>query len=528
MALAALLAAGCAGELDRGGPDGFVPAPAVLPRLTASQHRNTLVDVFGADLPPTAAPADTNPYLFFSIGATTTELSELGAQQYAGAAEVVSSWVTADAARAAAVLGCAPVAADDPCVESIVAEVGLRLFRRPLTGDEQAAWAQVARDTARGDALRGVRQALYGMLQSPAFLYRAELGEPDPAASTRLRYSSYEMASRLSFLLWDTAPDRELLDAAARDELVSAAGLHVQAARLLESPRARDAVQAFFAQYLDLARLDHLDRDPAVFPAFTPTIAAAMKAELRLLVDDRVFRSDDDIRTLFSSRRTFVNRELAALYGVEAPGATDVAFVPVELPADGPRAGILTSAGLLAMNAHLTETSPTRRGKFLRERILCQKVQEAGDEVDLTIDPPDGVANTLRERLERHVTDPSCQGCHAFIDPPGYLFEHFDPIGAYRTEDNGYPIDATGDLDGLPMADARDLGEALAADRRVTACMVTQLYRHASGRLELPDEAPVLADLERAFAASGYRFQDLLVELVMSAGFRTVAREVAP
>src|SRR5690606_9916586 len=137
---------------------------------------------------------------------------------------------------------------------------------------------------------------------------------------------------------------------------------------------------------------------------------------------DLVFRRDADVRELFSAPRTFVNSELAALYAAEAAGASAVAFVPVQPPADGPRAAVLTLGALLAMNAHQTETSPTLRGKYVRERVLCQEVPPPPDDVDTSLDEATGTARTLRERLERHRTDPACAGCHAFIDPPGFLF----------------------------------------------------------------------------------------------------------
>jgi hypothetical protein len=521
------LAASCQREVKE--TDAGEPPPPVLPRLTQAQYRNTLVDVFGPALPVVPLPSDTNPYLFYSIGAASTALSELGAQQYADAADALSQWLTAEPVRSEAVLGCAPASVDDPCVAQIVTSVGLRLYRRPLTTDEVARWTAVVADTARGDARRGLRLALFGMLQSPHFLYRSELGEPDPEAPQRNRYTSYEMAGRLSFLLWDSAPDLELLEAAGRGELVTEAGIHAQAVRLLESPRARAAVQAFFTQYLDLSRLDGLERDPTKYPAFTPTIAESMKNEIRLLVDHYVFRENSDIRGLFSSRTTFVNRELADLYDVEAPGASEIAFVRVELPSDGPRAGILTSGAFLAVNAHQTETSPTLRGKYVRERVLCAEVPPPPDDVDLQIPPPDGQANTLRERLERHRSSEICASCHAVLDPPGFLFENFDAIGAARDNDRGFPLDTSGDLEGIPLAGARDLAAVLEHEPRVGNCIVKQLYRHASARLDTKAERGVLVSLQNQFAASGYRFQELLLELAVSRGFRTIAApEVSP
>ncbi len=496
----------------------FVPGEPVMPRLTATQYRNTLTDVFGEDLPRTPVEPDTNPYLFYSIGAATTEVSETGVEQYAEAAFLVAEAVFADPARRARVLTCEP--ADEACLDAYVRGLGRRLFRRPLGEDEVAQWLAVARDTAGDDPLVGAESVLAGMLQSPAFLYRAEVGEPAGATN---RYTSWEMAARLAFLLTDAAPDDALLDAAARGELLDDASLEAHARRLLETPRAREAVQAFFAQYFDLGGLRDVDLDPAQYPGFSPGLLRAMETEVRLLVDDVVFRRGGDVRTLFSAPRAYVNRDLAALYGVDAPGATATAFVPVEFGPETPRAGLLTLGAFLTMNAHRTETSPTLRGKFVRERVLCQEVPPPPPDVDLNLERRADSPPTLRERLEEHRSNPTCAGCHAFIDPPGFLFEHYDSMGRYRETAEGHPIDSSGDLDGLPLTDALDLADVIADDDRVGKCIARQLFRYASGRLEARAERPALKALERAFAESGYDFRALLVALVLSDAFRLVA-----
>jgi hypothetical protein len=253
-------------------------------------------------------------------------------------------------------------------------------------------------------------------------------------------------------------------------------------------------------------------------------MARSMRTEVELLVDDLVFRRDADARELFSTRHTFANAELAALYGIEAPGATAVAFVPVDLPEDGPRAGVLTLGAFLAMNAHPTDTSPTLRGKYVRERVLCQTVPPPPPDVITDLTPDPSMPRTLRERLEEHRHNAICASCHSFIDPPGFLFESFDAAGVFRTADPmGFALDTHGDLDGAPLAGARDLAEMLRNDPRVPACMVRQLFRHASGRLERPGDEGALGALEQEFAAHGYRFGELLVALAISLGFRTLA-----
>lgn len=510
------------GEVDTP-PPPYAPVAASLPRLTAAQYGNVVRDVFGAT-PAVTLEADTNPYLFYNLGAARTTLSERGVEQYEAAAHAIAAAVFADAARRDALVGCDP--AEPTCTADFVGRLGLRLFRRPLSAEETTAWVDVAAAVAEGDLWRGLRFVVAGMLQAPSFLYRAEIGTPDGSGWRHL--GAYEIASKLSFLLWNTAPDEALLDAAATGALDDASGVHEQALRLLEDPRSRSAIRAFFAQYLDLGRLDSLDRDPTLYPAFSPTLADSMRTEVELMVDDIVNRRDGDLRELFSSRRTFLNAELAALYGVEAEGATPITFVPVELPAEGPRAGLLTTGAFLAMNAHPSETSPTLRGKYVRERVLCQTVLPPPDDIDIDLSPPsDGMPRTLRERLEEHRSNPQCATCHAFMDPPGMLFEHFDSVGAWRDTEPGGAIDSSGDLDGIPLEDASDLATMLRDDRRVPRCVVRQLYRHTMGRLEERQETAALVALEDTFAASGYRFRDLLVAFTTSEAFRTVAEPEA-
>jgi len=511
------------GETE-GEPLVFEPGPAVLPRLTGTQYRKSVTFLLGPGLPAVQLEPDTNPYLFFNIGATSTTLSELGTQQYEEAADELSHLAFDDPTARLALVGCEPAAPGDQCVQGFLEEFGRRAYRRPLTPDELLRWHQITIDLAAPDAWEGLRLAVAGMLQSPNFIYRVELGESDPEDATRLRYTSFEMASRLSFLLWNTTPDDMLLDAAEAGELLTKEGLREHGERMLADPRASEAVQEFFAQYFDLGRLDGLTRDPTIYPMFSSTLPASMRTEVRLLVDDFVFRRDADIRGIYGARTTFVNEELALLYGVDAPGASPIAFVPAELPEDGPRVGLLTLGAFLTMNAHETETSPTLRGKYVRERVLCQTVQPPPDDIDTDLGEDEADAETLRERLEAHRENPTCAGCHSFIDPPGFLFENFDSIGTYRVQDqNGFPIDASGDLDGQPLDNATQLGPLLADDPRVGRCVVTQLFRHAQGRLENDDEYEIIGDLDERFEHGGYRFKRLLLLLTTHEGFRTLA-----
>ncbi len=533
IALAGLACRGFIGDPGEEGPLA-PPAevelePANLPRLTASQHRNALVDLFGEPLPATPVEPDTNPFLFTSIGAASTTLSELGVEQIEQAAEGVTSFVFADPARRAELVGCEPASPGDACARGFLERFGRRAFRRPLAAGEIAMWTSVSVDLSGGDPWLGLRLATSGLLQSSSFVYRVELGEPDPEDDTRLRYTGFELASRLSFLLWDSIPDDALLDAAEAGDLHDPVLLEQQVRRLLDSPRAQANTRAFFEEFLDLGKLDGVTRDAELYPSFTPALRDAMRTEITLLVEDLVVRKDADIRDLYSTRHTFVNSELAELYGVDAEGATAITFVPVELPEDGPRAGLLTSAAFLTMNAHEASTSPTLRGKYLRERVLCDEVPPPPPDVSTEIEPDPIEPKTLREMLEQHRENPACRSCHEFVDPPGFLFESFDAIGAFRTEDNGYPVDTSGGLDEVALESARDLAALLETDERVGKCLVKQLYRHAHSRLDASGEEPALVEIEQRFAERGYRFRELLVALVTHESYRFLAEpEMSP
>ncbi|MGB0645894.1 MAG: DUF1592 domain-containing protein [Bradymonadia bacterium] len=512
--------------LDSGLPqnESYVIQPAVLPRLTATQYINTVEDIFGENLPVILLESDTNPDLFYSIGATSTDVTERAIELYSAAADQIASYALSPERRAETI-GCSPITLDDPCVSLFVQRIGRRLFRRPLTTNELAQWLDVATELGESDLNTGLKYALSGMLQSPFFLYRVVTGMPDPVEQDIMRLTPFEMASRLSFTLLNRGPDERLLDAAQNNELVDPQSIREHAERLLSEPEARTAVENFFAQYLDLKRLDETYRPLDRHPNFSPRLINAMEMEVKLLVSNIVFDNPRDIRGLFSEPQGYVNSDLADLYEIEVEGLTPNIFVPVTFDETTPRAGILTLGAFLTMNAHPTDTSPTLRGKYIRERVFCQEVPAPPDDIDLNLEQDEGEADTLRERLEAHREDPECAACHSFIDPPGFLFENYDGLGKYRTDADGHPVDATGELDGVPLNNAVELAAHLEDNATLIRCMVTQLYRHTQGRREEPDERPMLRALEDEFALSGYDFKSLMLALVQSPGFRTVSAE---
>ncbi|MEE2643456.1 MAG: DUF1592 domain-containing protein [Myxococcota bacterium] len=497
-------------------------APPVMARLTRTQYENTLQLLLGEGLPRFTLEVDTNPHLFYSIGAGETTLSLRGAELYSDAAAQVAELLQREPMRRLALFGCEPSGIDDACTLSGLDLALTRIFRERPDLETLEHWRALVENFGGGDPVDGLASVVEAALQSPRFLYQIASGEADPNRPGRRRYRSWELATRLAFFLTDRGPDLTLLEAAERDDLVDPQALRAHAERLLQEPTARGAIRGFFQQYLDLGRLEGVTRDPAHYPDFNARLVEAMGLEAQFLIDALVFDQEADMRELFSAPRAYVNKPLADFYGVDAPGATTNAFVPVEFPEEIPRAGFLGLGAFLTMNAHPTETSPTLRGKYLRERVLCQKVPDPPQDIDLSLEAEVGEAESLRDRLERHRSDPLCAGCHQFIDPPGYLFEHFDSVGRYRDAVDEIPIDASGELDGAPLYGARELARSLAEDPRVPACMVKQLYRFASGRLERPSEEEALTQLTEQFAASGYRFQALLLALVESPLFREV------
>jgi hypothetical protein len=260
--------------------------------------------------------------------------------------------------------------------------------------------------------------------------------------------------------------------------------------------------------------------DPTVYPNFTPTLRQAMQTELEMRVDDVVFGARGDFLSLFDSKTTFLNDELAKHYGLPSPGGTG--FSKVTIPADSPRAGILGSGAILSGMSLPERSMPTRRGKFVRETLLCQIVPQPPPEVMAQLPPPRNPNDQIRQILVDHRTNPSCAVCHAQMDPVGLGMENFDGVGRYRTMDKGKPIDATGNLDGVAFDGLAQLGAALRNASVAGPCLVSKLYTNALGRAPGERDGPVLNKLAASFAAGGNHLDQLLLELVASEGFRFV------
>jgi hypothetical protein len=506
-------------------PPPFQPAPGALRRLTRSQFRNAIRDVFGVDVDVNQLDPDIGQ--FAAVGAATVETSARGAEQYQTAIESAVNAVFDDAAKRSQFLGCTPASgAADACTKNFIQTMGRRAWRRPLEAEEVDQLTGIASSAATqlGSAVEGLRWATVALFASPNFLYRPELGAPD--AGGKLRFTGFETAGRLAFLVWNSLPDKQLLDDAAAGALATADGIRTAVNRLLDAPGGlgRESIGEFAQQYMELDRVLSQPKDATLYPVYTPDLQMAMVRDMRATWEAVAFDDKASALTLFSTTKATVNADLAKLYGIDATGLDAKTFKTVTLPADGPRIGILSKAGFLSQFANQMEGSPTLRGKFIREWLMCKAVPPPPGNVNFMLaDPPADMPMTKRQRLEAHRANPTCAGCHGLMDPMGLPLEAFDAIGAYRTMDRGLPIDPSGAVDGVAVADARAMGNAFAQNKSVANCMVRRFYAYAVGHDERDVDGSVVNSLAASFESSGYQLRDLVVATVTHDAFSSVA-----
>jgi hypothetical protein len=517
---------GALGSPANDGYPAFGPQAAFqLRRLTTEQYTTsaqTILGVSASGMPPIEEVSPVGG--FSAIGAGSGSVSGAGVGQFESAARFLAHAAFADMGARQKLVPCTPTGvADTTCIGSFVTTFGRRAFRRPLTADETTRYTAIAAQAAKdlGDAWQGLEAITSAFLQSPSFIYLVEAGEPDPQSAGRLRFTSYEMASRLAYFLTNDTPDDALLTAASSNALVTPAAVQAQAARLLALPEAHTAVGSFFRALLALDNLDVLTRPTALFPKYTATLGPAMKQETLTVVDDLVFASDGDYRHLFDQTDTFVNAELAGLYGVPAPAGTG--FARVTLPASAHRAGLLGQAGVLAARDHADGTSPTRRGLFVLTRLLCQNLPLAPP-ANLTIPPPPTGMITARQRLEQHASNAVCAACHRQTDPVGLALEHFDAMGVWRDTDHGLAIDDGGEYDGQSFQGEIGLGAFLRDHPALEPCLVQSLYGVGVGHLATEYDRATFTSLVHDFGANGAHVKALLAAIVASDGFRTLPK----
>ncbi|MEO0040068.1 MAG: hypothetical protein RIS38_1016 [Verrucomicrobiota bacterium] len=395
-----------------------------------------------------------------------------------------------------------------------------RAFRRPATNAEINRYAQVflAAEKAKGSWEAGAQAMIAVVLASPKFVFRAEQ-EEQPHAVDAHPVSEFALASRLSYFLWGSMPDEELFQLAFAKKLT--ANLESQARRLLKDPRSRYLTEGFGLQWLQLRQLSAVSPDPGMFPAFNDALRVSMMKETELFFAE-IVREDRSVLDLLDADFTYVDRNLAAFYGLKADfprerGAPP--FVRVKLP-PGERGGILTHASILTATSNPTRTSPVKRGKWIMEQILGSPPPPAPPSVPAL--EGQALKGNLRQRMEQHRQDPACASCHARMDAIGFAFEKFDAVGQVRATDEGQPIDASGRLpDGRTFAGAGDLKKILKADReKVVRNLASNLLTFGLGRGLDYYDGPAVDKITAATLKADARFSGLVMGVVLSEPFR--------
>jgi hypothetical protein len=402
-----------------------------------------------------------------------------------------------------------------------------RAFRRPPDAQDLSAY-QTAFTQGKelgGDFASGARAVVERSLQSAQFLYRIEVGEAVDAGRNLAQPSDYEMATRLSYLIWGSMPDQTLLAAAAQGNLSSKEGVLAEASRLLEDPRAKDSLRYFHAQLFGTGGLDHLERDAEFYPMFQPGMGALFRQETEQFLDHVIWDGTGDLATIFTAPYTFVNGPLATFYGIQ--GVSGDAFQMVNIDTTK-RSGLLTHASILTVTTPGSRSDPVVRGKWLYTKLLCGVVSDPPPDIPELPDPVPG--QSVRERLAMHQAAPACKGCHALMDPLGLAFENFDGVGLWRDTDNGAPIDDSGEIPitdvAGPFQGAVEFAHKVAQSADVRSCYADRYLTYAYGRTITEADDCSRSTVATAFEQAQGKVKDLMLAVTQSDAF--LLRQLGP
>jgi Protein of unknown function (DUF1592)/Protein of unknown function (DUF1588)/Protein of unknown function (DUF1595)/Protein of unknown function (DUF1587)/Protein of unknown function (DUF1585) len=501
----------------------IVPGRTPLRRLTGTEYNNTVA----ALLEDTTAPANKFPPPEESSGFLNNgdayQTTELHVQSWFSAAETLAA-----AYRKAGKLTL-PCAGDaQNCATQFIKDFGKKVFRRPLLDDEVASYLKRFVAGSTGSTFdEGLEWVVGRMLQSPYFLYRVELESQGTPAGTVVPLSDYSVATRLSYFLWSSTPDADLLAAADAHQLSTPEGVAAQTTRMMASPGFDSTITSFHEQWSDWADVYGAAKTASTTPAWDANMQADMIHESELFVKS-IFDDKGSFKDLLTANYTFVNPPLAQFYGIAYPG-TGSDFVRVDNVPH--RYGFLTSPSILAGHAHPNQSAPVKRGYMIRKHLLC--TDPPPPPPGLVINVPTPVAGqTTKERFTAHRTDASCNACHVLLDPLGLTLENYDEFGRWRDMDGGKPVDASGGLTMVPslggvidptlapLSGPQDLGEKLAGLKEAQECMVFSWFRYAMGHQEEAADTCTVKTLLTRFNGSQQNLNDLLVGIATSDGFR--------
>ena len=416
---------------------------------------------------------------------------------------------------------CRPTSASEerPCAEKIIATLARRAYRRPMTDEDLPQLLRLYEDGAkRGGFEAGIQLALQKILVSPEFMFRVELDPEGAAPGSVHRVSDLELASRLSFFLWSSIPDDELLALAERGELKNEAVLEAQVRRMLADPRSQSLVTNFAGQWLFLRNIARIQPDPAAFPNFDDNLRDALRQETELLIES-MLREDKSVVELLDADYTFVNERLAEHYGIAGVYGTEFRRVPVS---DENRRGLLGHASILTVTSYPNRTAPTIRGKWVLEQLLGTPPPPPPPNVPSLAENEGDDSMTMRERMEEHRINPACAACHRVMDPMGFALENFDGLGRWRDTAGSVPIDASGVLpDGTTFNGPGELREVLLGKKDLFVETFTErLLTYALGRGVEPYDQPVIRKIVRDAKADDHRWSSIILGIVKSVPFQ--------
>ncbi len=516
---------GSSGDPDNG-PPAVDAAPGGLRRLRADQYTRTILVLLGQDAAAAAAPPSDQSLLGFqSVGATQGSLSPSEIEQYEASALAVARAAVASPYTLSTIVPCVSDGPqDEGCYVKVAEDFARVAWRREVTSDELDRLVDIARAgrTFYNDSFSvGLEYELAMILESPAFIYSVELGEVRDDGKRWL--TTTEWLTRASLFMLGRAPSAEELARARSGDLDGEDAPRALATEWLSSADARRAGRQFFDELLRAREVLNKSKDPVLYPLFTPEMAASMREETLRLAEDVAFGADGerDLRRLLDADYTWVDARLAQLYGLEAPASGG--FERVDLPASSGRRGVLTHGSMLAVGSHPDRNSPTRRGLFVQRSLMCTEVPPPPGDVNTTLPEPTE-PTTLRARMEQHMNaGGACEACHVQTDPVGFAFEFFDASGLRRELDNGFAIDASGDIPGIgKFEDAVELALLLSEDPRFGPCVVRNLYRHAVGHGEDDGVRDALGYMNDRFTAADHDFHQLIVDMIDNPAFRQV------
>lgn len=496
-------------------------------RLTHSQYDHTVRDLLADQIQPASGFPKEDFINGFKNQLEGQGVSPLQAEAYGKAAERLAVAAFRGGDQRGLVPGQPQGPTDAALADKFVRQFGLQAFRRPLSAGEVQTYTKLllAEAGRTQEFYDGAAIVVEAMLQSPHFLFRVERGGEN---------AQYEVASRLSYFLWDTMPDAELLELAAKGQLDTREQVETAARRMLADPRAKPALDEFLAQWLRFDGVLSATRDRRRFRDFNTELAAAMTEETRQLFNHLVW-NDQNFMEFFTANYTFVSSDLARLYELPAPPTE---FGRVEYPPDSGRSGVLGHGSFLVSTSKPAETSPTARGLFIRNHFLGHEVPPPPPGVDTALPAiTENAPLTNRQRLEIHLNSEACATCHRLIDPIGMGFEQYNAIGVFQKKMTlqfgggrqgnrqqqptmvELDLDTSGQIQGIEnsaFTTPKELGKLLAESPACQRCIVKQLFRYALGREETTQDQPVIDGLVEKFRTSGFRFRELIVALVTS------------